>query len=292
MSKSLNPLPIIGYACGIGAGNIGTEAGPFKLQATELAPQEMEVHWQQMLVPKHQHQGLAALEDIREISQRLAQISENLIDHGKFFMTIGGDHTCAIGTWSGVAAAIKPKKLGLLWIDAHLDSHTPKTTPSGNIHGMPLAVLLGQGDQVLTQLNSISPKILPENLCIIGIRSYEKAEQALLESLNVKIFYMADIQKKGFAAIFQEAIAHIKQHSDCFGISLDLDAIDPTQAPGVGSPASDGIDSDELLQAIHSIAEEPRLLAFEIAEFNPQLDQGQKTEKIMIELLGKFQSRG
>lgn len=280
-------LPVISYACGIGANNTLCAQGPIQMK---ISPYLLDHNfsWSYMLTPKDDKTKLEALQTIQSISEELAEITSYLAKNREFFVTLGGDHTSAIGTWSGVANSIAPQMLGLLWIDAHLDSHTVETTPSGNIHGMPLAALLGQGDSSLTKIGSDHPKLIAENVCILGVRSYEDEERELLERLRVKVYYMEEIQKRGFVEVFMEAIGHITKRSHYYGISLDLDALCPSQAPGVGTPVPGGIDSAAMAAAINAILNDSRFIAMEIAEFNPSLDIAHKTEKIIADLLNKL----
>jgi arginase len=281
-------IHLIGYACGIGAGIVDCSLGPQHIKDSLLLNKKGYEWVDDMLTPKNTKRQLEAIPAIVEINTRLANITSQLTENGQFFITIGGDHTCALGTWSGVVTAILPKRLGLLWIDAHLDSHTPQTTPSGNIHGMPLAALLGYGDASMTHISTHFPKLLPENVCVLGVRSFEEEEQQLLERLNVRVFYMNEIRQKGLEEVLDEAITHITEHSDYWGISLDLDAIDPADAPGVGTPEPQGISFQSLYDNFPKITENPRLVAGEIAEFNPMIDTEGRTEKIVVNLLEEF----
>jgi arginase len=288
MKKGMGePIHLIGYACGIGAGIVDCSEGPEHIRASLLL-NEKGYQWMDLLIPNDTKRQLEALPAIVEINTRLASITSRLTENRQFFITIGGDHTCALGTWSGVATALLPKRLGLLWIDAHLDSHTPQTTPSGNIHGMPLAALLGYGDASMAHILTPSPKLLPENVCVLGVRRFEKEERQLLEHLNVRVFYMNEIREKGLEKVLDEAITHLTKHSDYFGVSLDLDAIDPAQAPGVGTPEPGGISLQPLYDNFPKLTEDSRLVAGEIAEFNPRRDTEGRTEKIVVKLLEKF----
>lgn len=289
MRSAINTIALVGYACGLGAGNSNCAQGPLHLQKSSLlTPFKDHISWQKMLEPKQQKKGLEALPVIADLAVELAKITSQLVAENHFFVTIGGDHTCAIGTWSGVATAISPLPLGLLWIDAHLDSHTTSSTPSGNIHGMPLAALLGYGDETLTQVLTTQPKLLPQNVCIIGVRSFEPAEQELLEKLKVHVFYMDEVKDKGFDVVLAKAHAIITENTPYLGLSLDLDGIDPTQAPAVGSPEANGIDVASLYKGIEKLMEDPLFIAAEIAEYNPSLDQEHKTEKLICTLIEKM----
>jgi arginase len=276
-------IPLIGYACGLGAGNVLCAQGPIQMRQSGLLTNKFI--WQKIFTPLNQQTKYAAVGTIAAINHELAELTRKLGKIHQFFVTLGGDHSSALGTWGGIAAGIAPKTLGLLWIDAHLDSHTIETSPSGNIHGMPLAALLGYGDSNLTKVIDHQPRLLPENICVLGVRSYEQEERELLERLKVKIYYMDEISNRGFIPVFTEAIEHISKNTDYYGISLDLDAISPEEAPGVGTPVAGGIETSSLFEGFQQLLVDPRFIAFEISEFNPSLDREQKTEKLIAHLL-------
>ncbi|MFN3234664.1 MAG: arginase [Gammaproteobacteria bacterium] len=226
------------------------------------------------------------LETIHEFCKDLANTTEKLIKEKQKFCVIGGDHSLAVGTWSGVEHALEPHgSLGLIWIDAHKDAHTFETSETGNIHGMPVASLLGHGDDKLTKILSDHTKLKPENLCIIGARCYELAEHELLESLNVKVYHMPEVLERGVVEVLEEARQLVSQNTAGYGISLDLDGIDPEDAPGVGTPEEGGIPAKDLLKAFSHINNDANLVGFEIVEYNPHLDIDHKTEKLIIELI-------
>ena len=201
------------------------------------------------------------------------------------FCVLGGDHSCAIGTWNGVKQSLNPgSRLGLIWIDAHMDSHTPETSPSAAVHGMPLACLLGQGPDNVTNFAGLKPVLLPQDLCLIGVRSYEPEEARLLQQLGVKVFFMEDINRQGLSSILEQAKQLVCQHTDVFGCSIDIDAIDPEQAPGVGSPESNGIQAMDLVNALKIIRNAPGFVGAEIVEYNPAKDQNSKTASVVCDL--------
>ncbi len=287
MDNNKNSIALIGYSSGIGAGVIDCQKGASKLYASHQLD-ETKFHWINFLSPIENKTQQAALSAVGELNYRLANITNRLSSDGQFFVTIGGDHSSAIGTWSGVATSISPSPLGLIWIDAHLDSHTMETTPSGNIHGMPLAVLLGYGEHVLTDLLSPQVKLLPQNVCVVGVRSYEAEEQALLNKIGVKIIYMHEIYEKGIAFALNEAVNHVTKYTQHFGISFDLDAIDPKEAPGVGTPEPQGIIWQEFFEGFNSLSKSPKLIGAEIVEFNPSRDRDHKTETLIVSLLNQL----
>ncbi len=225
---------------------------------------------------------------IHEFNLRLAKAVARTIEQGRFPLTIGGDHSNAVGMWNGVRDALmqkSPLPMGLIWIDAHMDGHIPETTPSGAWHGMPVANLLGFGETRLSQLIRKEPVLLPENLVYIGVRSYEEGEAALLESLKVKIYFIDEVKKRGLETVVREAMERITAKTGGFGVSLDLDAIDPEEAPGVGSPEPNGLSSRELLSALPFLAKDPRLVGFEMVEYNPERDAKEKTQHLIFEIL-------
>jgi arginase len=275
----------IGYASGIAANNPGCRMGPLHMQESSLLGQSgLDLQWQAILHPQQSESGLKALPAIADISTQLANQTAQLTRDTHKFLLIGGDHSSAIGSWSGVHHVLKSQgDLGLIWIDAHMDSHTPQTTQSGNIHGMPLAALLGYGAPELCHILDQETKLLPKNVCLIGVRSYESGEAELLKKLGIRIFYMDEIKQKGMAAVMQAAISIVSQNTAGFGLSIDLDAIDPRDAPGVGAPEADGIRAKEFCQSLMQLREDPRLIGVEIVEFNPTLDQQQKTEQLICD---------
>lgn len=188
---------------------------------------------------------------------------------------IGGDHSCAIGTWSGIAQ--KHGYFGLIWVDAHMDSHTPQTSISQNVHGMPLASLLGYGD--FTDLTQ--PKLKPENLILIGIRSYEPEERELLERLGVTIYYDEDC--RDINNVMQQAFNHFPPNLP-LGISIDMDAFTQEDAPGVGTPEPGGLELNEFISAVKNNLHQP-LAALEIVEFNPRFDVENTTANHVVKIL-------
>ena len=211
------------------------------------------------------------------------------IAKGHFPIVIGGDHSIAIGTWSGIVTALDAEEeFGLIWVDAHMDSHTMETSPSKAYHGMPVACLLGYGVSDLTSIGKKKVKIKPENLVLIGIRSYERGEENLLNSLGVRVFKIEEVQRLGMAAVFEEALKIVTKTTKGFGVSIDLDAFDPTEAPGVGSPEPNGLKQADFLPEIYRIRNDPKLKGLEFTEFNPHLDKDDKTANLIFDLIKKF----
>lgn len=273
----MNPIRAIGAASGWGAQDHGCMDGPDALRETGIVPRLLErgvpISWQETLRPAGD--GIAPLPIVHELCARLAQEVAGIIADGGLPLVIGGDHSCAIGTWSGAWLAQREKgPLGLIWIDAHMDSHTPETTPSGALHGMPLAVLMGYGEPSLVNLVAPQPKLLPQHLCIVGVRSFEEGETELLKRLGVRVFFNEEVERRGLAAVLEEALEIVQSGTAGFGVSIDLDAINPSESPGVGSPATDGMHAGSLLHALRRLNRHPNLIAVELAEYNPYRDRG------------------
>lgn len=291
---------IIGVASGWGAQLKGCEDAAeflYKKVALKSCKVEQRYLWE-ILYPlfqeKHQKVPLdEILPLINDINGHLSQTVESSLKKGYFPIVFGGDHSIAVGTWNGVKDFMgKDKDLGLIWVDAHMDSHIPSTSPSGAWHGMPLAALLGCGEPSFAMGKTKHPVLLPQNVCIIGVRSYESGEKELLERMKVKVIYMEEVKKKGFELVFQEAFEHVCKNTDGFGISLDLDVIDPKEAPGVGSPESGGVVSTDILKMLNTVASEKKLKAFEIVEYNPYCDRDERTACICLEILGRIMGHG
>jgi arginase len=277
-------IAIIGAASGWGAQDIGCADGPEALHAAGLdaflKARGAHAAWAETLHPSPGHDRLRLVTDLcARLAQRVAAVRAG----GDFPLVVGGDHSCAIGTWSGVHVAARGP-LGLIWIDAHMDSHTPHTSPSGALHGMPLACLLGHGEPALTSLVEPGPALLPQHICLIGVRSFEAGEAALLQRLGVRIFSMAEVHHRGIGAVFHDALNIAQNGAAGFGVSIDLDALDPTEDPGVGTPAKDGLHGEGLVHALRELHGNPHLMALEIAEYNPHHDRNGATAEMALQL--------
>ena len=241
------PIDVIGYAVGLGAADARTADAPALLRKRGVFAPLGDVYWQaDSVMPPN---SIADNYDlIAQASLTHAEKIKASVLAQRFFISVGGDHSSAIGTWSGACAGCS-QPVGLIWIDAHMDSHTPESSDSGNIHGMPLAALLGQGDPRLTHLLTPAPKLLPQHVVVIGIRSYEVAEAALLKHLGVRVFDMNTVKQQGIDSVLQEAMAITCTGTTAYGISIDVDGLDPSDAPGTGTVVPDGIALDALCLA-------------------------------------------
>ena len=280
-------LKIIGVASGWGAQDHRCADGPEALRSAgmlaRLHAAGVQAEWEETLFPLVKN---TSAEVVSELCARLSRKVGELSARGDFPVILGGDHSCAIGTWSGIHRTIPGgQALGLIWIDAHMDSHTPETSPSGALHGMPLACLLGYGLPELTDIAGVPPPLLPQHLCLIGVRSFETGEAALLNRLGVRIFFMEEVHRRGIEPVMAEALEIVQRGTAGFGISIDLDVLEPREEPGVGSPAPDGVMGFELIGALKQVKNHPKLLGLEIVEYNPSLDRNQITAQRAIELL-------
>lgn len=289
MAKIHSRIRIIGAASGLGAQDRGCEDGPVafhRSQAWHELEHQPQLDWGKTLFAATTA-GLSSVERIAGLCQRLANEVELTINAGEFPLVIGGDHSVAIGTWSGVARTLN-KPLGLLWIDAHLDSHTPETSYSGAIHGMPLACLLGRGDKRLLNLGLMGRQIDPAHAVVFGPRSFEPEELDFLTQSGVRIIGADEIAQRGFGSCLDEAMAIVSSAVAGFGVTLDLDAIDPQVAPGVGSPEPDGLPARDVRLALCRLSGLPGLRGLEIVEYNPDRDRHGVTADLISDLIAEI----
>ena len=219
------------------------------------------------------------------VSRLCGQLAAAVADarrRGRLPCVIGGDHSCAGGTWTGVARTV-PGALGLVWIDAHMDSHTPATSHTGRLHGMPLAWLLGQDDDPLYGLGA--GVLEPQHVCLVGVRSYEPEEDERLRRLGVRVIFMDEVHSRGIDAVLDEALDIATAGTSGFGVSIDLDVVTPKEAPNVGTPVAGGVTSAELARALQEVAGRPALAAIELVEYSPRLDRDGLTGRVAIDLL-------
>jgi arginase len=227
------------------------------------------------------------LKQIAETCSRTANAVLKTLEEGMTPLVLGGDHSLAAGSVSGVAEFYRRQKqgIGVLWIDAHSDINTPETSPSGNVHGMPLAALLGLGPEELGNLFGYSPKIDPENTVIIGVRDIDSAERANIRRAGVAhVYTMRDIDERGMRAVMEEALRTAGRGTAGYHVSLDMDWIDPEDAPGVGTPVRGGATYREAHLAMEILADHGRMLSFEMVEVNPVIDEHNRTADLAVEL--------
>ncbi|MDY0046621.1 MAG: arginase [Thauera propionica] len=269
-------LALLGAASALGAPDPGSARGPSALEGSGLVASlraaGRTARWSATLEPSPlsdtAHDMRTSLQVNGAFATRLADAIAGL-PAGEFPLILGGDHAIATGTWRGVGHRIGQAP-GLIWIDAHLDSHTAHTTHSGNIHGMPLAALLGEGAPELTDLPG--PCLDPARCCVVGARAWEAEEHALLQRLGVRIFTMDEVHRRGLHAVMGDALAITRAGGRGFGLSLDLDALDPGELPAVTCPEPDGLGVASLAAELRRLRACPDFVAMEIVEYRPDLD--------------------
>jgi arginase len=287
-------VDIIGAACGRGAKEEGSRFGPEALKRygleARLQAEGIRAWWRDDLEAAPAVSGVPALAAITDLADRLADRAAQAVGDGGRLAVLGGDHSVATGTWRGVARALRPRgPTGLVWIDAHMDSHTFETTPSGAIHGMPLAALLGHGTPALI---GDGPALRPEHVSLVGVRSFEPGEAELLQRLGVRIYFIDEVNRRGLKTVLDEAADRASAATAGFGLSLDLDAIDPAEAPGVSCFTPNGLRAGDMLCGLKRIGRRPGLVAVEITEYNPAHDRADITARLTCDLLSAVFSPG
>ncbi|WP_164214312.1 arginase [Virgibacillus sp. YIM 98842] len=230
--------------------------------------------------------NLKNLEQVIEANEKLAGMVDQEMAKKRFPLVLGGDHSIAIGSLAGVSKYYE--NLGVIWYDAHGDLNSSETSPSGNIHGMPLAVSLGIGHEKLTNLSGSAPKIKPENIVIVGARSLDPGERELIRDKGIKVYTMHEIDRMGMSLVMEETIHYLKERTDGVHLSLDLDGLDPSEAPGVGTPVLGGITYRESHLAMEMLEEADILCSAEFVEVNPILDEKNKTATVAVALMGSL----
>ena len=226
------------------------------------------------------------LSQIAETCTRTAEAVFRSLEEGGTPLVLGGDHSIAVGTVSGVSEFHRRRgqPIGLIWIDAHSDINTPETSPSGNVHGMPLASLLGMGPHELTHIFGYAPKMAPRNTVLVGVRDIDAAERANIERVGIVVYTMRDIDERGMRIVMEEALRAATAGTAGFHLSLDMDWIDPEDAPGVGTPVRGGATYREAHLAMEIAADHGGMTSFEIVEVNPVLDEHNRTADLAVEL--------
>lgn len=227
------------------------------------------------------------LKAITKACIELADRTEKSCDEGSIPISLGGDHAFAAGSISGVSSSYKKKgqNIGVIWVDAHADLNTHETSPSGNIHGMPLAALLGYGYDELTGIKYEGAKVKPENVALIGIRSIDEKEREMCKKSGIRYFTMREIDEKGMVNVMKEAIDYASDGTAGIHVSFDLDAIEPIYAPGVSTPVTGGLSYREAHLSLEMIAEKGNLIGFDLVELNPMTDVDHKTANLSVELI-------
>ncbi len=288
---------IIGAPCGFGASIAGVDLGPRAMRVAGLRQRveglgyevrdRGDLHMDSPAEPPPAGVKLRYLDEIKAACELLAADVRGALESGELPIVLGGDHSIAIGSVSGVASFYRRRNepVGLIWFDAHADMNTPETTPSGNIHGMPLAVLLGYGAPELTGIEGFSPKLDPRFCAHIGARDVDPGERELIRRLGLRFFTMREIDERGMSACVDEAVHIASQAPAGYHVTLDVDALDPGDAPGSGTVVRGGLTYREAHLAMEKIAEAGGALSLEVVEINTALDINNRTAELGVELI-------
>ena len=293
-TKTVN---LIGFPMDLGADRRGVDMGPSAVRIANLQSKlenlgykvidSGDINIQIMEKQKIGNHKLKYLTEILRTSKILASRIEKVLEKNQFPLCIGGDHSMALGTIAGISSYCRKNKLemGVIWIDAHPDMNTDTTSPSGNIHGMPLAASLGIGNEKLVNFYGFKPKIKPENCALIGIRSIDSLERESIKKLNLPVYTMSDIDKLGIHRVITRVLKHFKENVDHIHVSFDLDSVDPSIVPGVGTPVPGGLSYREAHLIMEAIAECGCMSSLEVTEVNPILDNKNKSAIFTTEII-------
>lgn len=290
-------IAILGAPLDLGAGRRGVDMGPSALRLAGLNAKLVAMGYQVEdlgnLAVAQQESTPSGPENAKYLSQiaktcaKLAEMVERVLESDKFPLVLGGDHSVAVGTVSGVSHVFRKRgeKIGVIWIDAHADMNTPESSPSGNVHGMPLACCVGKGPRELTNVFDYSPKVEGRNVVLIGLRDVDGRERDVVRQSGVTAFTMRDIDEIGLRNVMQQAIALATEGTAGFHLSLDMDSVDPDEAPGVGTPVRGGMTYREAHLAMETICDCSRMVSMEIVEVNPVFDEANRTALLGVELV-------
>jgi arginase len=297
-STNITPrkIRVIGVPLDLGQSRRGVDMGPSAVRVAGLeARLEALGHEVEdggnvaVAIPEQKKEGAANAKYLKEITAtctKHADLVLKTLEAGRVPLSLGGDHSMAAGTVSGVAEFYhrQNQRVGLIWIDAHTDINTPDSSPSGNVHGMPLAALMGLWPGDLASIYDFSPKVSPENCVLVGVRDIDAVEKENVRRAGIGVFTMRDIDERGMRTVMEEALRLAGRGTAGYHISLDMDWVDPEDAPGVGTPVRGGATYREAHLAMEIIADHGRMLSFEIVEVNPVIDEHNRTADLAVEL--------
>lgn len=290
----MQTVAIIGVPIDLGAGRRGVDMGPSAMRYTGLHSRlealgygvcdlgNLPAPMVETSAPPPPGATLRYLEPIATLCEALASAVASCVEQGQIPLALGGDHSLTIGSASGSA---RGRSLGLIWIDAHADFNTAETTQSGNIHGMSVAALTGRGHPLLTGLAGRTPALSPEHVALVGVRDLDPLERTALRNSGVRVFTMHEVDRRGMAAVIDEAAQLIMRGTDGFHLSFDLDVVDPREAPGVGTPVAGGISRREAHLAMEILAQSGGIRSLDLVEVNPILDERNATAELAVELV-------
>jgi arginase len=286
-------ISVIGAPMDLGQGRRGVDMGPSAIRYANLKEKIERLGYTvidqgNVNVPTAEshiieNQKLKYLPEVVKVNEEICEKVAASMRQGHFPILLGGDHSIAIGSIAGITQNVK--NLGVIWFDAHADFNTEDTTPSGNIHGMPLACSLGIGHHDLTHVGGFAPKLRGENVVIVGARSIDPEERELIRKHGIACFTMHEIDKMGIAKVMEEAIRIASNGTDGIHLSLDLDSLDPQVAPGVGTPVLGGVTYREGHLAMEMLYQSGKVISCDVVEVNPILDEGNKTARAAVDLV-------
>jgi len=289
-------IRVIGVPLDLGQSRRGVDMGPSAVRVAGLEARLEALGFVvedagniAVALPEQKKEGHPRAKYLKEITATCTKHAElvlKTLEAGKTPIVLGGDHSVAAGTVAGVAEFFRKQnqKLGLLWIDAHTDINTPESSPSGNVHGMPLAAIMGLGPPELANIFGFSPKVAPENCVLVGVRDIDAAEKENVRRAGIEVYTMRDIDERGMRAVMEDALRAAGRGTAGYHVSLDMDWVDPEDAPGVGTPVRGGATYREAHLAMEIIADHGRLTSFEIVEVNPVIDEHNRTADLAVEL--------
>ena len=288
---------IIGVPMDLGQSRRGVDMGPSALRGAglqasikKLGLQVEDIGNLSVKQPEEMPVGEKRAKYMQEIAETCGDIAaavEKGLSEGFLPLVLGGDHSIAAGVAAGVADYFRKdkKQIGYLWLDAHGDMNTPDSSPSGNVHGMPLAAVMGYGAPELVELLGFKPKVEPRNISLVGVRELDTQEKKLVKKSGVHVFTMRDIDERGMRDVMSEALKYVMDETDGIAVSLDMDFVDPSDAPGVGTPVRGGVTYREAHLAMEMIADTESMVSLEVVEINPILDEHNRTALLGVELV-------
>ncbi len=290
-------VTIIGVLMDLGADRRGVDMGPSAIRVADLNGRLAELGFEVIdagNIPVRNPEMMAIadsrakyLHEIASACVILADQVEKSLETNSIPIILGGDHSIAVGSVSGLASFHRQQdnRVGVIWFDAHGDMNTPETSPSGNIHGMPFAAILGHGVDELTRIGGFAPKVQPEDCVLIGARSIDPDEAVALKNSGIRVITMRELDERGMSAIMDEAIWLASRRTAGFHVTMDMDFVDPDYAPGVGTPVPGGPTYRESHLAMEKIADSGKMLSFELTEVNPVLDDANRTAELGVQLI-------
>ena len=290
-------IHILGVPMDLGQGRRGVDMGPSAIRYAGIGDRLKDLGYKviddgDLTIKTPEEQRIKDphakyLPEIVRVCSVLSRKVEKIAHHGQFPLVLGGDHSIAIGTIAGISANAqkRKKKLGVFWIDAHGDFNTPQSSPSGNIHGMPLAVCVGLGARQLLSVGGNFTKVDPKNVAIIGLRDLDRVEKENIKKYGVNLFTMEEIDKFGVHKVMKKAFQQVAKNVDYLHVSFDLDSVDPIYAPGVGTPVKGGLDYREAHLIMEMLAESKKMTSLELVEVNPIIDTRNQSAEFAVELV-------